>query len=161
MDVGTKLKGLRKDAGFTQKVIADYLGIKVNSYSQYENNVRKPNIDTLKKIADFYDISGISFFLDSDNDAQLHNLRVFINHYFDLLRDIRGTYLELKSIDRNDYEEHNCLMSKLLNTYIDIEEIQKKIDVESDMDEISEMITEYLKEFWFFVNNNGRVIDVK
>ena len=51
------LKKLRTEAGITQTQIADDLGILQNTYSNYENNKYEPDIPTLLKIADYFDIS--------------------------------------------------------------------------------------------------------
>ena len=60
------LKELRIAKGISQKEIADYLGVSVAAYSLYERGNREPNIATLKKIADYYNIS-IDYLLDLDN----------------------------------------------------------------------------------------------
>ncbi|MBA4543434.1 MULTISPECIES: helix-turn-helix domain-containing protein [Thermoactinomyces] len=57
MDLGTRLKALRNKAKLSQKDLAEKLGINRVTYSQYEVNRREPDIDTLQKIADFYEIS--------------------------------------------------------------------------------------------------------
>ena len=54
---GSKLKQARMEAGYTQKQIEDILGIKKNSLSRYENNQREPDIETLGKLSDFYEVS--------------------------------------------------------------------------------------------------------
>lgn len=52
-----KLKELREENNLTQSQIADYLNIKQNTYSQYENEKRQLPIDVLIKLAKFYKIS--------------------------------------------------------------------------------------------------------
>lgn len=52
-----KLKELRKEAGYTQKQMAEMLNITQPTYSQYENNIIEPDIKTLIKIANIFDIS--------------------------------------------------------------------------------------------------------
>lgn len=54
---GDKLKQARTEAGYTQQQIEDILGIKKNSLSRYENNQREPDIETLGRLADFYEVS--------------------------------------------------------------------------------------------------------
>ena len=49
-----KLKELREENGFTQNQSAEYLNIKQNTYSQYENEKRQLPIDVLIKLAKFY-----------------------------------------------------------------------------------------------------------
>ena len=52
-----KLKDLREENNFTQSQIAEYLNIKQNTYSQYENEKRQLPIDVLIKLAKFYKIT--------------------------------------------------------------------------------------------------------
>ena len=51
------LKELREDSDITQSVIAQYLHIKQNTYSQYENGQRQLPIDVLIKLAKYYNVS--------------------------------------------------------------------------------------------------------
>ena len=52
-----RIKDLREDADLTQKEIADYLHIKQNTYSQYENGQRQIPIDALIALAKYYKTS--------------------------------------------------------------------------------------------------------
>ncbi|MBE6788776.1 MAG: helix-turn-helix transcriptional regulator [Ruminococcaceae bacterium] len=52
-----RLKDLREDNDITQKTIAEYLHIKQNTYSQYENGQRQIPIDALILLAKFYNTS--------------------------------------------------------------------------------------------------------
>ena len=52
-----RLKDLREDLDITQSEIANYLNIKQNTYSQYENEQRQIPIEMLIKLADYYKVS--------------------------------------------------------------------------------------------------------
>ncbi len=52
-----RLKEIREDSDIKQKEIADYLHIKQNTYSQYENGQRQIPIDMLIQLAKFYNTS--------------------------------------------------------------------------------------------------------
>lgn len=52
-----RLRDIREDSDITQKTIADYLHIRQNTYSQYENGQRGLPTDILIKLAKFYDTS--------------------------------------------------------------------------------------------------------
>ena len=52
-----RLKELRKQKEKTQEDIAKILNVAVSTYRGYENKTSEPTIDTLKKIADFYNVS--------------------------------------------------------------------------------------------------------
>lgn len=51
------IRSLRVDGGYTQKQIAEYLGVSQNTYSQYEIGVLNYSVDTLIRLADFYNVS--------------------------------------------------------------------------------------------------------
>lgn len=57
MELGELLAMLRKEKGFLQKEVADYLHLSVATVSNYEKNVRMPNLETLVRLADLYDVS--------------------------------------------------------------------------------------------------------
>jgi len=52
-----RLKDLREDNDIKQKDIAEYLHIKQNTYSQYENEQRQLPIDVLIKLSKYYNVS--------------------------------------------------------------------------------------------------------
>ena len=48
------IRKLRLDNGYTQKQIAQMLGVSQNTYSQYEIGVLNYPVDVIIKLADFY-----------------------------------------------------------------------------------------------------------
>lgn len=52
-----KLKDLREESDYTQTQVAQYLNIKQNTYSQYENEKRQLPIDVLIKLAKYYEVT--------------------------------------------------------------------------------------------------------
>ena len=52
-----RIKDLREDRDLTQREIADYLHIKQNTYSQYENGQRQLPIPLLIALAEYYHTS--------------------------------------------------------------------------------------------------------
>ena len=52
-----RLKDLREDADIKQKALADYLHIKQNTYSQYENGQRQIPIEFIILLAKYYNVS--------------------------------------------------------------------------------------------------------
>jgi len=51
------IRSLRIDNGYTQKQIAEQLGVSQNTYSQYEIGVLNYPIEALEKLADIYGVS--------------------------------------------------------------------------------------------------------
>lgn len=52
-----RLREIREENGVTQKRLAEYLHIRQNTYSQYENGQRQLPIETLIELAKFYKVS--------------------------------------------------------------------------------------------------------
>lgn len=52
-----RIRDLREDNDITQKEVAEYLSIRQNTYSQYENGLRQIPIELLIKLSFYYDVS--------------------------------------------------------------------------------------------------------
>ena len=52
-----RIRDLREDNDLTQKELAEYLHIKQNTYSQYENGQRQLPLDVLIALAKYYNTS--------------------------------------------------------------------------------------------------------
>ncbi len=52
-----RLRLIRNQNKKTQKNISDFLQITDRSYQNYEYGLREPNIETLIKLADYFDVS--------------------------------------------------------------------------------------------------------
>lgn len=52
-----KLKQARNNAGYTQRQIAEILNMKQPTLASYELGRTEPDIETLGKLADFYEVS--------------------------------------------------------------------------------------------------------
>ncbi|AEI45265.1 MULTISPECIES: helix-turn-helix domain-containing protein [Paenibacillus] len=57
MKYGNKISLLREERQLTQEELAVCIGISRSALSHYENNRRHPDYETLKNIADFFDVS--------------------------------------------------------------------------------------------------------
>ena len=55
--LGSRILALRKQKNIGQKEFAIYLHVSISTISNYENNVHEPDLPTLVKIADYFDVS--------------------------------------------------------------------------------------------------------
>jgi HTH-type transcriptional regulator, competence development regulator len=55
--LGETIAKLRKEKGLSQYELADRLGFSRGKLSNYEQGSRQPDYDTLKKIADYFNVS--------------------------------------------------------------------------------------------------------
>lgn len=51
------LKRIRKAKGYTQDDVANFLNVKRQTYSSYERGVSLPDIETIKKLTYFFNVS--------------------------------------------------------------------------------------------------------
>lgn len=57
MTFAEKLVRLRKDNGFTQEDIADWMGVSTNTIHKWEHAQRKPDIDQMLKLSELFNVS--------------------------------------------------------------------------------------------------------
>jgi transcriptional regulator with XRE-family HTH domain len=69
--LGERLKKIRKGKRITQDEIAAYLGVKRQTYSAYERGVSVPDSLTLKKLADYFEVSTDFFFQNTEENPPL------------------------------------------------------------------------------------------
>lgn len=73
-----RLKKLRKERKLTQKDIATFLDISQPAYQQFESGKKKMNLETMEKLADFFNVStdyllGKTDFPDLDLEVDIDN----------------------------------------------------------------------------------------
>jgi Predicted transcriptional regulators len=57
MSIGDRLEKLRKERKLSQNDMAKFLGITRQGYGNYESGARRPDNETLQKLADFFEVS--------------------------------------------------------------------------------------------------------
>lgn len=57
METGKILTALRKEKNIGQKELAAYLQLSTGTISNYENGVHSPDLNTLCKLADYFDVT--------------------------------------------------------------------------------------------------------
>ena len=55
--IGDIIRELRKDKNIDQKQLANFLNVSAGTISNYENEEYEPNLDTLNKIANYFNVS--------------------------------------------------------------------------------------------------------
>jgi len=56
-EIGPMLKKLRREKKLCQKELCRLLNLSIGTISNYENNVHCPDLDTLQKLADYYEVT--------------------------------------------------------------------------------------------------------
>ncbi|EMW6090163.1 helix-turn-helix transcriptional regulator [Enterococcus faecalis] len=123
MAFSDKLKQLRTKKGIKQSELAEILHLRQSSISDYENNRSTPNPETIKKIAEYFNVSA-NYLLDipDKNDTKLDST-------------IKETIEELKNEDtllfmgkNGDIDEETARLLKIAmkNAIKTVDDITKK-----------------------------------
>jgi transcriptional regulator with XRE-family HTH domain len=144
MNYGDRLKRLREDKKLSQQQLADRLNINRSTYARYELAQTQPDYDTLKKIADFFQVS-IDYLLGrTDNPSTVREEKTPYNagkekSIYDEQKELLLTPDELKVLQ--EIKKHPVLFHDLANApekkikqLIKMWEFIKK-DLESDDEE--------------------------
>lgn len=92
MNMGEILAALRKEKGIGQKELAAHLNLSVGTISNYENNIHSPDLVTLSRLADYYDVT-TDYLLDrTDFRCSLRTLNRRVTKEYTVL-DIVNTIL--------------------------------------------------------------------
>lgn len=86
MNIGERLRALRKEAGLTQKELGEKLGVSASMIGQYETNLRNPKFETLEKICDVLNV-GMSEFIDLSDISPSLNSAVSL---YDVIKHIQN-----------------------------------------------------------------------
>ena len=95
IQVGNRIKEIRKSKGLSQREVAKRLNMAFSTYSNYENNNREPNFETLKRIADVLDVSIAQLV----NDEAVADEEMSLFHQFSEYLDLLDLSLEQDETD--------------------------------------------------------------
>ena len=83
---GDKIKLLRKERSLTQQDLADELLVGKSTIGMWENNNRIPDIDTIRKLASFFEVS-TDYLLEAENlspaDARREAYKAMLSDFTD------------------------------------------------------------------------------
>jgi len=94
MEFGEFLAELRKEKGYLQKEVAAYLNVTVATISNYEKGVHTPDLNTLSRLADFYDVSTDYLLQRTKYKASINTLNKPLSADY-TVSDLMNTTLEL------------------------------------------------------------------
>ena len=73
MSIAIKLLELRKSKGLSQEELAVDLDISQSTISNYENGSSKPDVETLKKYASYFQVALSEFFVEDNYTFYNHD----------------------------------------------------------------------------------------
>lgn len=99
MTLGQRLKWARKKSGYSnQDVTAEKIGLTGQTLSNYERDYRSPDPETLKKLADLYDVSTDFLVGREEKDRPKSKLDQTVNEAIEQLKN-EETLLFMKDDD--------------------------------------------------------------
>lgn len=115
MSLGKKLKSEREKRRWSQKYVAEKIGITNTVLSNYERDYRDPDTETLKKLAELYEVS-TDYLLG--HEAQNYDITYFKNKIAEEFPDIDLMFKDMESLTAEDMKE--------VYEYIKFKKSQKK-----------------------------------
>lgn len=92
--IGNIIKKMRIQKGLSQKKMAELLGIPYSTYSNYENNNRTPDVDTLMRIAAALDVEVWDLFGTDEKTARISNLDYTKKKGISITTDLSDTVID-------------------------------------------------------------------
>jgi transcriptional regulator with XRE-family HTH domain len=84
MKIGMKIRELRQQAGVSQEVLAQALGVTPQAVSRWENGITAPDISLLPSLASYFDVSIDALFAYDDANRE-QEMEQFFDRYYALL----------------------------------------------------------------------------
>lgn len=109
---GTRLAALRKQKKLSQYELAEKLGFSRGKLANYEQGTREPDYETLKFLANFFDVS-IDYLLGNSDSPQLSD-----DEEFERFKDnpeLERWYKELPENDEEDLEALRAMWEIIKN----------------------------------------------
>lgn len=87
--LGEKIKKYRENKKMTQNEVAEVLGVKPATISKYETNTLEPNIESIKKLAEIFEISIDELLNDKGDEFDISKFNIL-----DILREQKNMKLK-------------------------------------------------------------------
>lgn len=100
MSLGKRLKYEREKRNWSQKYVADKVGITNTVLSNYERDYRDPDTDTLRKLSDLYEVSSDYLLGRTDDPAYSNDEEEFQTFIKD--PELKRWFKELPQSDEED-----------------------------------------------------------
>ncbi len=146
-----RFKELRTERKLTLRELASYIGINYSTIACYETNKREPNIDTLKKLTSFFEVS--LDYICGDN-KYIYVLYENANKKISITKE---TYDTLKPYIYFNKKNNRCIdINKYVNVNDDsnIFEFIKEINVISNLEVLFDNKPHSINEFNSIINQD-------
>lgn len=129
MNIGNKIKALRKARGITQEQLANAIGISFQAVSKWENNIALPDITLIPMLANYFGVS-----MDELFDFSLAEKENAVRNIVDEAYEYRETDPQKSRVILEEglkkYPENDILLNNMLYVVVDPDET---IDIASKL----------------------------
>ncbi|MBQ3597982.1 MAG: helix-turn-helix transcriptional regulator [Clostridia bacterium] len=125
MNIGNKIKELRKQRGVTQEQLAESMGISFQAVSKWENNIAFPDITLLPVLARYFDVSMDTLFDFNQSEIEEKSLEIAKESWKYRFSDNEKAR-EILEKGLKEYPDNDILLCNLL--YV--------VDLDSNPDEV-------------------------
>ena len=124
MNFGDTLFQLRTERGIYQKQLAEYLTVSIGTISNYENGVHCPDLNTLCRIAEYFNVSADYLLGLTNNPMPIDSLNTKLSDE-DTVGSVLNAILELSQSSRQKLAQY-LSMVKICEEMPGMEETIKK-----------------------------------
>lgn len=121
MNIGNKIKALRKARGLTQEQLANAIGISFQAVSKWENNIAYPDITLVPVLANFFGVSMDELFDFSLSEKETE-IKEIINEAYKFRENDPKKSRSILEEGLKKYPENDILLNNLLYVIIDPDE---------------------------------------
>lgn len=121
MNIGNRIKELRKARGLTQEQLANAIGISFQAVSKWENNIAYPDITLAPVLANFFEVSMDELF-DFSLAEKEKEIKEIVNEAYKYREDDPSKSREILDEGLKKYPENDILLNNLLYVITDPDE---------------------------------------
>lgn len=112
MKTGDRLRRFRESSGLERKEVAEILGVKVGTVGHWENGINEPNMETLKKLSEIYNVSISEFYGEEPKNDILDTdtKNTMLDKVIDMLI-AEGSLSDKKTFDELDETDKRIIIS--------------------------------------------------
>lgn len=113
MNIGNKIKELRKQRGITQEQLAESIGISFQAVSKWENNIALPDITLAPILASYFGVSLDELF-DFNLEAVEHDIKCIADEAYKYRENDPAESKRILEEGLKKYPENDILLNSLL-----------------------------------------------
>ncbi len=114
LNIGNRIKELRRSKDITQEEFAEYLGVSYQSVSRWENSVCYPDMELLPIMADFFGVT-VDSLMGVDDAIEKEHVKRYLDEFQNAISvgDISAC-IEIARKGANEYPNNYTLLNRLM-----------------------------------------------